>query len=247
MVLSITARMQIIYRTEKELFTDTVTKAFKKMPFACAINCIQYSVTATGVASVFFGQPIAPGETTPDGQLVVQGKVIGGRSAPRMFYLVNSVVGGYDFGQGDPPTSAACGVGGVGPMIINDLPYGVGNRCRLPAVCPPSGPIAAGLTQYVQQRNNATYWAQENKAAPVGKTIVATNKSEGRLLVIVQANGVSGLKFDQIKETLLGSGCDNAIFFDGSDSSMLNVRGAFEIRPGARKDATNTVGLAFYV
>ena len=118
-------------------------------------------------------------------------------------------------------------------MIINGLPYGVGNRCRRPAVCPPSGPIAPGLTEYVQQRNNATYEAQENKAAAVGKTIAATNKTQGRLLVVVQANGVSGLKFDQIKEALLGSGCDNAIFFDGSDSSMLNVRGTFEVRPGS--------------
>jgi len=245
MVLPISARMQVILRTEKEFFTATVMKAFQAMPFTCAINAIQYSVTASGVAGALFGQAVDPSDTTPDGLLVSQGRVIGGRSAPRMFYVVNNVVGGYDFGAGDPPSAAACGAGGVGPIIINGLPYGVGNRCRLPANCPATGPIPAGSV--VEQRNNSTYEAQEHRGAPVGKTIIATNKDAGRLLVMVQPNGASGLTFDQIKGALLGSGCDNAIFFDGSDSAMLNVRGTFEVRPAPRKDATNTVGLAFYI
>ena len=50
-----------------------------------------------------------------------------------MFFLAHDYVGGYTFGQGDPPLSASRGVGGLGPIIINKLPYGIGNRWRAPA------------------------------------------------------------------------------------------------------------------
>ena len=164
-----------------------------------------------------------------------------------MFYIVNDPIGGYDFGEGNPPQVGMSGVGGVGPIIINGLPYGVGNRCQLPATCAPTGPIPAKYADSVAQRNNATYAAQQGKSTSTGKTIVATNKNAGKLLIMVQPNGKTGLSFDAVKAGLMAAGCDNAIFLDGSDSSMLNAGGILEVPPGAHKNETNTIGLAFYV
>ena len=246
MVLPITARMLVIYRTATELFTTTVANSFKRLPFICAINAIQYSVTAGGKASALFGNPDDASATTPDGMLVNQGKILGGRPAPQMFYVVNDPMGGYDFGEGNPPQVGMSGVGGAGPILINGLPYGIGNRCRLPAACAPVGPIPSQYADSVEQRNNATYASQQGKASSTGKTIVATNKTAGKLLILVQPNGKTGLTFDDIKGGLMAAGCDNAVFLDGSDSSMLNASGILEVRPGARKDETNTIGLAFY-
>jgi hypothetical protein len=47
-------------------------------------------------------------------------------------------------------------------------------------------------------------------------------------------------------EWLVSLHCDNALFFDGSDSVLLHARGAFWVRPATWKSATNTIGLAFY-
>src|SRR5437868_3152849 len=96
MVLPIAARMLVIYRTAKELFTTTVANSFKKRPFVCAINAIQYSLDYSGKASALMGDPDDASDTTPDGILVNQGVVLGGRSAPQMFYIVNDPIGGYD-------------------------------------------------------------------------------------------------------------------------------------------------------
>src|SRR6266478_5282322 len=98
MVLPLSARMEIILRTDEEPFSDTVRKAYRKGQFTCAINGIQYSVDPIGLVDAK--------HTTPDGLVVRQGKVVAGRSAPQMFFLAHDYLGGYTFGQGDPPTSA---------------------------------------------------------------------------------------------------------------------------------------------
>jgi hypothetical protein len=159
MVLPISARMLVIYRTTAELFTTTIANSFKKLPFVCAINGIQYSISTGGYAAAMLGNPDDASATTPEGMLVNQGKILGGRSAPKMFYMVNDPLGVYDFGEGDPPQVGMSGVGGVGPIIINGLPYGIGNRCQMPAACAPTGPIAPQYADSVEQRNNATYAA----------------------------------------------------------------------------------------
>jgi hypothetical protein len=248
MVLPITARMDIVYRTKEELFRTTMRAAYQKMPFVCAINGLQYSLTWSGKQDALVGDdPVPAFETTPDGMLISQGKLLGGRSAPQMFYVSHDYLGGYSFGQGDPPFKSARGVGGLGPIIINGLPYGVGNLCARPAQCPPTGPIPPSATGYVQQRNNSTYADQQSRSPATGKTILATNKAEGKLLVIVQPNGVNGTTFDDIKASLMILGCDNAVFMDGSDSAMLWTKGYAEVAQGANKDETNTVALAFYL
>jgi hypothetical protein len=76
--------------------------------------------------------------------------------------------------------------------------------------------------------------------------VIATDKLKGRVVVAVQPNGSDGPDFNALKEWLLSLHCDNALFFDGSDSVLLHARGAFWARPAMWKSATNAIGLAFY-
>lgn len=79
-------------------------------------------------------------------------------------------------------------VGGLGP---DQLPYGVGTVCRQPVKCPPAGSPPARLAKHMILRSNATYDPQQqNRPAGTGKAVIATNKQEGRLLVIVQRHRV---------------------------------------------------------
>jgi len=246
-IMPITARLDIISRTAAENFTETVRKANARMPFTCAINGVQYSVSAMGVTSLALGSDaLEPEETVPDGQVVRQGTVVAGRSSSNTFYMAFDYLGGYQFGFGDPPLRASRAVGGLGPLIIDGLPYGVGNLCKRPANCPPTGPVPAGMREFMTQRNNATYADQQARPAGTGKAIIATNKDIGRMLVGVQPHGGGGTDFDSLKLWLLELGCDNAVFLDGSDSVMLHARGKFWVQPAIRKDRSNTIGLAFY-
>lgn len=170
-----------------------------------------------------------------------------GAPLPRCSTCRTTTLAGTRSARGDPPFKSARGVGGLGPIIINGLPYGVGNLCKRPAKCPPTGPIPPSSTGYVQQRNNSTYADQQSRSPATGKTILACNKSQGKLLVIVRPNGVNGTTFDDIKASLMILGCDNAVFMDGSDSAMLWPQGYTEVAQGANKDETNTVALAFYL
>ena len=102
------------------------------------------------------------------------------------------------------------------------------------------------MRDYMTQRNNSTYVDQQKRSSGTGKSVVSMNKGAGCLLVAVQPNGSAGSDFDGLKQWLLSLHCDNAIFFDGSDSALLCARGKFWARPAAWKNAGNTVGLAFY-
>ncbi|OMH39750.1 phosphodiester glycosidase family protein [Motiliproteus sp. MSK22-1] len=95
------------------------------------------------------------------------------------------------------------------------------------------------------QRNNSTYADQQKRPLPTGKAIIAANSQAGKLMVIVQPNGVAGLSFDTIKSKLIKQGCENAIFLDGSDSVMLFANGFFHVRQGANKNESNTMGISF--
>ena len=245
MVLPITAKMNAIVRTKEELFEDTVKSAYAKSSFVCAINAMQYGLSYAGKADALVGSdPVLAEHTTADGY-VVQSGVITGRSAPQMFYIADDGRNGYKFGYGDPPMSAKCGIGGIGPIIINGLPYGVGNICPAPPGCPTEGSVSKAQRAVMTQRNNKTYISQQGKPLPVGKAIIATNSKAGKLMVIIQPNGATGISFDAIKAKLIKQGCDNAVFLDGSDSAMLFANGAFHIRQGSNKNETNTIGISF--
>ncbi|OMH39040.1 phosphodiester glycosidase family protein [Motiliproteus sp. MSK22-1] len=245
MVLPIAAKMNAVVRTKEELFEDTIRASYRKNSFLCAVNAMQYALSPLGKADAAIGHdPISPEHTSPDGYIFQAGRQIG-RSAPLMFYIADRGRNGYEFGYGNPPPGAQSAIGGLGPIIINELPYGVGNKCPVSANCPPSGAVSEEQKKVITQKNNLTYLDQQQRPKQTGKTIIATSKASGKLLIIVQPNGVTGLSFDEIKGKLIRLGCDNAVFLDGSDSSMLFANGFFHVRQGPNKDETNTVGISF--
>jgi hypothetical protein len=244
LVLPASVRMSVIHRTKEELFESTVQNAMSKSRFICAINGIQYSVSKAGLADTLLGNdPVAASHTTADGLIFQRGVRIG-RSAPRMFYIADNGRQGYEFGAGDPPAQAQCSVGGVGPIIINGLPYGVGNVCQ-PLDCAITGPVTPNKNSILKQRNNNTYTNQQARPASTGKTVIALNSKLSKLLIIVQPQGGVGITFDGLKAKLIRLGCDNAVFLDGSDSTMLFANGIFHVRQGSNKNETNTIGLSF--
>jgi exopolysaccharide biosynthesis protein len=107
--------------------------------------------------------------------------------------------------------------------------------------------LPASADGYVVQRNNRTYEKLQQKPRPTEKVILACNKAQGKLLVIVQADGKNGTTYDDIKDSLMVLGCDNAVAMDGSDSAMLWTKGFPAVAQGANKDETNTMALAFYL
>ena len=247
MVLPVSARMNTILRTEEELFETTVRNASVSTPFLCATNGVQYSVSNLGLADALMGSdPVAATHTTADG-LIIQRGVRKGRSAPLMFYIADNGRAGYEFGAGDPPVSAQCAMGGLGPIIINGLPYGIGNVCSMPPGCAPTGTVSANQKNSMTQRNNATYANQQARPAATGKTIIAVNAALGKLLIIVQPQGSVGIKFDDLKAKLMLLGCENAVFLDGSDSAMLFSNNVFHVRQGSNKNETNTIGISFSI
>ncbi len=64
-------------------------------------------------------------------------------------------------------------------------------------------------------------------------------------MVIVQPHAVHGISLEDVRDKLLGIGVDNAVFLDGSDSSLLVVDGNFVTHAGDNKDETNTIGIGF--
>lgn len=128
------------------------------MPFTCAINGPQYDLSITNqmrsTSSVIDAK-----EVLPEGLIVRQGTPMAGRTAPNMFYVAFDYYGGHSFGAGNPPANSARALGGIGPIIIDGMPYGVGTVCKKPANCKTEGPPPPGVQGYMTQRNNRTYKA----------------------------------------------------------------------------------------
>ena len=240
-----TARMEIVERKPGESFMDALARQNQRMPYTCAINGPMYRLSAQGWATVGLGN-VDPKEVSPRGLMVRQGAAVAGQSMRDMFYVAYDYLGGYTFGFGDPAVNSARAVGGLGPLIIDGVPYGTTTLCKLPANCKPKGPPPPGMAGHMIQRSNATFAAFQQLPPATGKAILATNKELQRLLVCVQPQGGAGMAIEAVKLWLLSLGCDNAVFMDGSDSVVLHARGTLWAQPGILKNRGNTLGLAFY-
>jgi len=256
-VLSHSANMKIIRRTREELFSATVNREGAGM--AVVVNGNYYDVSTAGKMDALAGSdPVPATATTVEGRLISNGGLLAGRSAPQMFYFaqqampfVGNIQSTYTTGFGDPqPTGGLTAIGGVGPLIIGGLHYGIGNRYKsgAPAGAPAAGAPSAAAQPFLTQRNNNTFKASENLNPATGKTILASCTAKQMLLVGVQEHGATpGIRHSQIRDRLAALGFDHAVFLDGSDSSMMMVKGTWVVRPGSNKDETNVVGVGFSV
>src|SRR5690606_36459808 len=128
-----------------------------------------------------------PANWPAQGQVIRGGVAVGGRSSPLTYHfawtrdrpeavanaeyqrlLASGVEGppappdqsdAWQFGQGDPPSSADVAFGGGIPVIINGLPFGAENRYRsgAPSGLLTNGDPGASNRQYLTQRSNSGF------------------------------------------------------------------------------------------
>lgn len=255
--------MRVIHRTRTELFGTTVAREVAAQNLRTAINGNMFDVSASGKIDIRVGHdPVTASATSPIGQVVTGGRVISGSSEPHRFYLAFNLSWAgplpplhghpsFRFDMGNPPLGsggADTALGGLGPIIIGGLRYGVGNlyRAGVPSGAPNTGPVSSTFRPFLVQRNNNTYAALQSRGAAVGKVVVAINRTEDMLLVLVQEDGgSSGMTLNTLRRKLMAIGCDDAVFGDGSDSVMLVVGGRAMIAQGSDKEEATAIGLGF--
>ncbi|MBU8543037.1 MULTISPECIES: phosphodiester glycosidase family protein [Roseomonadaceae] len=255
LVMDHSVKMVPLIRKKTELFLDMLRRDGARMN-AC-INGSYYDLSFLGSLDAAFGtDPVAANKTTILGQVVSNGVLVAGSTEPERFFFAQMRVPttnapGWTFfaGAGDPPKNASiiAAIGGLGPLIVEGLRYGDGNKGRpgttgLPLRGDPGGQLSKSLIQ----RNNNTFISVEKRPPTTGKTILASHSRLKKLLIAVQPDGVlPGQSYTTLAEQLLALGFDNAVFLDGSDSATLMVNGALEVQPGGNKDETNTLGIGF--
>jgi hypothetical protein len=158
----------------------------------------------------------------------------------------------YTAEQGDPPAGRLlAAIGGIGPLIIRSLRYGVGNQYKPGA---PKDTAEPGIGQppdaavpYLIQRNNETFRSANARPPTTGKTILAYSSENRMLLVAVQPDGAGpGETHGSLALALAQRGFDSAVFFDGSTSATLMVDGKLEVAPAKVKDDSIDVGVGFH-
>jgi hypothetical protein len=251
-ILSHDYRMQVIIRTREELFVDTLRREGAGMKVV--VNGSYYDVSSSGLMDAALGHdPVPASETTILGLVVRNGRQIAGVPKPQHFYFANRVMPGvatptYEASAGNPPIdgSILAAVGGLGPMIIGALSFGIGNVYRPLSSGPSVGDPGVSSLPNLIQRNNETFRSAESRPAATGKTIIASSSLFRKLIIAVQEHGFgTGQSYRYIASSLLTNGFEHAVFLDGSDSATLMVDGVFHITPGEDKSETNTLGIGF--
>lgn len=248
--------MGLVRRTAEEFFADTVRREIGSRSYKIVINGNQWDATNSGITDALFGNdPVPAGETTPLGHLVSGGVRVGGNPEPNRFFISfngpaqvpNSFISSYSIGQGNPPLQVA-GMGGLGPIIIDRLPFGQGNlyRAGVPAGAPAMGEPGPEFRPFLTQRNNNTYIAMAARGAAVGKVALAFNRANDVMIALVQPDqAATGITMDRLRNKLVSVGTDDAVFLDGSDSALLVIDGTFHISQNEEKDELTTAGLGF--
>lgn len=246
-------RMYPFVRTKEELFSTTISNQYQKQQYRVIINGLYFDVSYAGLFDALNGNDPVPAESTTIEGLVVnksnkKNPLIAGRSAPSMFFLANyfNQEPSYTFGFGSAPTDVDCALEGCGPIIINKLPYGKVNKYKDGRQGRLIGEPNAENKPFLDQRSNATFKAVAGRSATSGKTVIAHSKKHRILFIIVLQDGVSpGMSINSLRDSLFSLGIENAVFLDGSDSSLLYVDGSPIIDAGSNKDELNTIGIGF--
>ena len=254
-------RMQPLIRNKEITFTDFLVTDLDAKKCKVIINGNFYGLNLGGKSSVALGDPDDPSDTEIQGQIIMAGKVVAGDSRPQSFWFGQITAPIYEWkpspwiytaGKGDPPAekSTLGAIGGLGPLLISNLRYGVGNKysCAPPGVNEPeTGEPSKAAMPCLIQRNNETFKSANAHDDETGKTILAFNPVTLMLLVLVQQHGASpGRSLQQIAFDLYGRGFQSAVFLDGSDSATMVVDGKIVISPGKRKNNSIDVGVGFF-
>ncbi|MDX2036953.1 MAG: phosphodiester glycosidase family protein [Isosphaeraceae bacterium] len=250
-VMSIQTKMRLIIRTADEYFTTFVDREAVKQGVEVVVNGNYYDVNKTAMFWGVLGTSSDASNTSPEGRLVQDQRIIGGNAQPNRFYVAQRAAQRWEFGFGDPPSAdTRCAIGGLGPLIINGLKYGDGNTYSAGASssAPATGEPSPADKPYLTQRNNENFKDYHRQGARRGKTIIGHASSDGKIIVLHQRDTAStGISLEALRDKLYACGVDNAVFLDGGNSSFLWVNRVWHTKPGDNKNYTNVVGVAFDV
>lgn len=249
-----------VIRTKEEFFSQTVLNYLSTKKPSVVINGNFYDLTRSGYIDVATGNdPVAADNTLPLGLVVQNGTKVSGTSAPQDFFIAfsdytdisKSMLNGVKTGQGDPPLLTKwTGFGGLGPIIIDGLPYGRHNKysAGAPKAAPLVGPPPQEAKEFLTQRSSAKFSAfaarDAESGSMLGKTCVGVSPTE--LMIFVQEDGTTGQSLESIRDEFIQHSCHHAVFFDGSDSSLLAEKNEILAKQGPNKDESCTIGVALF-
>lgn len=267
--------MYPLIRTEEELFSTTVTnfyrslikkhtdpktKTMNRKMDVYVINASWYDVSYSGYIDAMNGNdPVSANETTNLGLIYGNGKILSGKSAKNGYYLSytydnllrqKDISSAVKMGIGDPivSSSTSAAFGDIGPLIINNFPYGSKKlyKKEAPKNAPLFGEPPTEFRNYLIQRSSAKFaqFSQKDKEESYVKGKTCIGFSSSKLIIAVQQDGVAGSSLEDIRDYFLQQNCKYAAFFDGSDSSMLFENGQFIISMGQNKNELCTAGIA---
>lgn len=121
-----------------------------------------------------------------------------------------------------PGTSFA--MGGARPLIIAGQKWGLSTDNRVPHWPPSAG------------RSFDDY-----EPATVGKPTIGV-RGDGIVIMMVQQDGLTGRRLTQIRDAYALLGFNDAVMYDGSDSSTLAVNGVVKVQPVLPKDLLIPLG-----
>ena len=249
------ALMVIVRRTTEELFERFVARESRAEHLKVVINGNYYDVELDGKIDAFNGHdPVQAYYSLPEGHVLSQGSRVDGSSRPDHFFVAREAINypnpsdAYTFGQGDPPLASDAALGGLGPLIINRLKFGIGNIYRqgVPANPPRTGEPGPRHRPFLAQRNNNTYANFAGMGDLRGKVVLALCRAARKILVLVQPEDPpTGISLDSLRDKLASVGVDDAVFMDGGNSAMLVINNRLHVHMDADKNELCTIGLGF--
>lgn len=211
-------------------------------------NIAQNSAGQVGINGEFYGLSATDSDSSAvkEGARIYNRKPTGGRSATQNYYIGNFWRGdtSYQFSQGKAPQKASASLGNCGPVIIDGIAYGAMTRIV------PKFASFVGTRTFNNIQNNVRKPTQINlptmlKRPPyIGKTLVAHNSLHNVLFVLILPHAAQGVRLPDVRDKLLDAKFDNAVYLDGSDSSLLRINGEFIVSDGS-KSQNNMIGLNF--
>jgi hypothetical protein len=234
--------------TGLETIKKVVERAQRLANFDVCINGVWYDYNyILSVAN-------RPANTTVnEGEILLASGQRMGVSSEEGYYAAQRVDLTWEFGFGNLPSSGfRTGVGGLCPLIINGLPYGVGNiyKAGVPKGAPEEGEPAPEFKKFLIQRNSRKFTSLQKMSPRVGKSGFGVTK-DGVGFVVVQPHYASrGVKTEQFRDVFINLGCIHAMKCDGSDSVFMYRKRpdgslVFECSPGEIKNNSMTQAIGF--
>lgn len=243
-------QMFMLVRSKKEYFTDFIDREAKAKGLKVVVNGSYIDLSfASKVAVVLRDTTRDASESMATGQVIQDGKLLAGTGSTGKFNFSQNICGVDKFSAslGNPPSSSCSAIGGIAPIIIDDLPYGVNNQYKLgvPSGAPFTGDVAAKFKPFLTQKSNAMFASLLSLGGLVGKTAIGYSNTKQLLLILSQEHGQLGLDANGIRTVFKANSINNAVFLDCSDSATLYYDGKFLVKPGKNKNEFLTVAVGF--